>query len=127
MTERRPLVAGLKGGGGLDPAREKAFVFGEKAEELPTAKPHVLPADPREGKGPPAGWVPLTTRVRGDWRPIPFPPPPTSHVARVRPARSVFDDSTPDPVEAVPGTVLGPPADWVSCRSRPDLRALSGR
>jgi hypothetical protein len=68
MAERRPLVAGLKTGAGVDPNLEKQFVYGEKPEAAP-AKPGATPPDgPREGKGPAAaGMVPFTSRVRADY------------------------------------------------------------
>ena len=52
MSERRPLTEGLKP---VDPALEKKFVFGGKAEPEPPVE-----------KAVPAR-APLTTRIRGDY------------------------------------------------------------
>ena len=67
MKERRTLIAGLQPGP-IDPRREEAFVYGDKAKE--EAAPSA--AAPREGAGKAkaanaAGRVPLTTRVRTDF------------------------------------------------------------
>jgi hypothetical protein len=70
MAERRSLVDGVKTAGGIDPSREKRFVFGDQegaGQPVPA-----LPAVPsREGKGGhpgnAIGRVPLTTRVRADF------------------------------------------------------------
>lgn len=69
MADRRPLVAGLKPPTAADPALEKQFVYGPKAESEPPAKPaSPPPAEARDGKGPAQpGRVPLTTRVRSDY------------------------------------------------------------
>lgn len=69
MAERRPLTAGLKATEDVDPSLEKQFVYGPKTEpEQPAKSPASTPAETREGKGsPPAGRVPLTTRVRADY------------------------------------------------------------
>jgi hypothetical protein len=54
MSERRPLTEGLKP---VDPALEKKFVFGGKAE----------PEPPIEKVAAPITRLPLTTRIRGDY------------------------------------------------------------
>jgi hypothetical protein len=55
MNERRPLVAGLKPAADTDQAKEKEFVYAERA------------TDPRQGRAPQVGRVPLTTRLRADY------------------------------------------------------------
>ena len=58
MSERRPLMDGLKPAvPPVDPALEKKFVFGGKAEAEP----------PAEKPAPPLARAPLTTRIRGDF------------------------------------------------------------
>ncbi|QEL14854.1 hypothetical protein [Limnoglobus roseus] len=60
MTERRPLVEGLKPVSPLvDPSVEKQFVFGG------TAKPEVVAAVERAA--PPVVRAPFTTRIRADF------------------------------------------------------------
>lgn len=60
MTERRPLVQGLKPAAPpLDPNLEKEFVFGEK--------PRGEGAPPVEKASPIQSRAPLTTRIRADF------------------------------------------------------------
>jgi hypothetical protein len=59
MTERRKLVEGLKPSQPpVDPQKENAFVYGEKATEDTTKRQLVLVNLPR---------VPLSTRIRSDF------------------------------------------------------------
>jgi hypothetical protein len=71
MAERRPLIAGLKPSEDVDPAKEKEFVFGPKADPGKEAKSQhtqAATAEAREAKGTnPIGRVPLTIRVRADY------------------------------------------------------------
>jgi len=58
MSERRPLVDGLKPAHPpLDPKLEKEFVFGESAKREPEA----------EKPSAPIGRAPITTRIRADF------------------------------------------------------------
>lgn len=59
MSERRPLVEGLKPAVPLDPSLEKQFVFGEK----PKGEGAVVP----ERVSPVKTRAPLTTRIRADF------------------------------------------------------------
>jgi hypothetical protein len=59
MSERRPLVEGIKPATPVDPNLEKQFVFGT------TTKPE--PPVLIEKAIPPLGRSPLTTRIRADY------------------------------------------------------------
>ena len=60
MSERRPLIEGLKPPAPpVDPTVEKRFVFGGPA------KPEVEPAP--EKAAPPVARAPITTRLRADY------------------------------------------------------------
>ena len=59
MSERRPLVEGLKSGPAHDPQIEKQFVFGTR--ERPEAA-----TSPERAVVPPVR-APLTTRIRADY------------------------------------------------------------
>ncbi len=73
MAERRPLVAALKANEGVEAAREKDFVYGEKREpEKPAQQQSASPA-PGEARAAdvpkPVSRTksPLTTRIRADY------------------------------------------------------------
>jgi hypothetical protein len=67
MTERRPLVEGLKPRPGASRAVEEDFVYADKAKHPASSpKPSATADHGRSKAKPAAGRVPLTTRLRAD-------------------------------------------------------------
>ena len=60
MAERRPLTEGLKTSAApIDPLKEKAFVYGDKAPKETAVTPQSVP--------PNLNRMPISTRIRGDF------------------------------------------------------------
>jgi hypothetical protein len=69
MADRRPLTAGLKQGGEIDPELAKEFIYGKKpAQGKPPAAPAAEAHDPMPQS--PVNRVHFTTRMRGDFAAI---------------------------------------------------------
>jgi hypothetical protein len=71
MGERRPLVAGIKPAGEVDPKLEKMFVHGAEINDIsPVKAPSTITMTTKshESNGqPPISRVPFTTRIRADF------------------------------------------------------------
>lgn len=63
MSNRRPLVAGIKNPTPVDHSAEKKFVFGDRPS---AAEPALTPAPTAQRAAPKISRVPFTTRIRAD-------------------------------------------------------------